>query len=149
MLDVSPEMRDLLGEVGHDFHQLQEHAARMGRLKADLPEIVWKGVHQDLSDTPEGIRAQRLTAYEKAVVFLRDEVGDLEDLPYAVVKSRAMREISNAAPQVEVTNAQSAGLVTVDHNFVEGRTRATLLFTDVGRGLTKVPSGVGLSPFAP
>ena len=134
LLELPVEMRELLGE-GTDFDQIQEETAQVRTLRAALPEAAWPEVEREFREIPSSDRTQLVAAFGRAVAFFQRELDGCEGLPYATIRARATRELALAAEGgIEEPGATEA-TVTVEHNYLEGRTsRATLIYVPSGTG---------------
>lgn len=131
--EVPPELRALVEPASPDLRLAQEHAARLRQLKTEVDADLWANIDDDLrSKAPEAMPAL-LQAYSRAVAFCREQFGSLDGLSLPLLKARVDKELSR--PDAEATPSIAVGRVTVEHNYLEGRTaRATLVFTPAETG---------------
>ncbi len=131
--EVPPEFRALVDQESPDFRLAHEHAVRLHQLQSEVHEELWVNIGDDLRSRASEARSALLGAYERAVVFCRDEFGSLDGLPLHLLKAKVEKELSRADAE---TAAPLAGRrVTVRHNFVERTAkRATPMFVPAEGG---------------
>ena len=131
--EVPPEFRALVEQESPDLRLAHEHAVRLHQLKTEVHEELWANIGDDLRSKDPAARSPLLAAYERAVVFCRDEFGSLDGLSLQLLKARVEKELSHA--DADMTPAPAGRRVTVRHNFVERTaTRATLMFVPAEGG---------------
>ena len=130
--EVPPELRALVEQESPDLRLAQEHAARLRQLKMEVHADLWANIDDDLRSKAPKARSALLGAYERAVAFCREQFGSLDGLSLPLLKARVKKELR---ADVAITPSIAAGRVTVEHNYLEGRTaRATLMFAPAETG---------------
>ncbi|MCY4075753.1 MAG: protein kinase family protein [Acidobacteria bacterium] len=125
--EVPPEFRALVERESLDFQLAQEHAVRLRQLQTQVDEELWANIGDDLRASAPDARSALLGAYERAVVFCREEFGSLDGLPLQLLKAKVEKELARAETETVVPRAGRR--LTVRHNFVERTAkRATPMF---------------------
>lgn len=130
--EVPPELRLLVEQEERDLRLAQDGVVRLRQLKMEVPADLWTSIDDHLRSETPAARSALLGAYERAVAFFREEIGSLDGLTPALLKGRVAKELTRESG--ETTSSLAAGRMTVEHNFVEGRARATLMFAPAETG---------------
>lgn len=131
--EVPADLRALVEHESADLRLAQEHATRLRQLKTELRADIWANIDEHLRRSVPKARPALLSAYERAVVFCREHFGSLEELTFPLLRARVEKETSPLEDGEE--SAVAMGRVTVEHNYLEGRTaRATLMFAAAESG---------------